>query len=431
MFESLSTASFDSVTNASGNDQVAVVVLGVLVLAILFHIFTRWLRAQRSPGSTNTASGRQWPWSSSSRGRYSSRLGDGDELSPTRGSRRGSRRNSMDAEREMANQGNNRHSTASGGIDRNTSVRSVMTLPAYSPAARENERILGREGERGGIDVVVEFPETQDEEETRREEEMESLYQIRLARRAEAAEREDRRRQRREARARGDLDTLAQLRERQRSNSETVSNQLIAEHQLQDRSRRVSSVQYADLGVARHDGSRVRANSSESDHRPLLDSAASISGHSIRPTSALSSMHNRGRSASSVLSVSTMNSEDYTPAHRTVSHGSVHSDFEVVSLSHSRSPSVSRSIPNPTGGEDLADQPIPQVEPPDYDQLASEFGDAPPYSSPVQTRAPQLPRTDPNAAGARTPSLPHIERLPSIRITESAEINHPRQSGAP
>jgi hypothetical protein len=72
-------------------------------------------------------------------------------------------------------------------VDRHTSVRSVMTLPPYSHAPRETEEIIGREGERDGLDMVVEFPETQDEEERQREDQMESLYQIRLARRQEIA----------------------------------------------------------------------------------------------------------------------------------------------------------------------------------------------------------------------------------------------------
>ena len=61
--------------------------------------------------------------------------------------------------------------TRTNGVDRNTSIRSVMTLPAYSSAARENERVLGREGERAGMDNVIELPETQDEEEMQRDEE--------------------------------------------------------------------------------------------------------------------------------------------------------------------------------------------------------------------------------------------------------------------
>jgi hypothetical protein len=54
--------------------------------------------------------------------------------------------------------------------DRNTSVRSVMTLPAYRQKATDTEQVLGREGERDGIDVVVEFPTAEDEEAMRDDE---------------------------------------------------------------------------------------------------------------------------------------------------------------------------------------------------------------------------------------------------------------------
>ncbi|KAF2271127.1 hypothetical protein CC78DRAFT_611153 [Lojkania enalia] len=287
------------------------------------------------------------------------------------------------------------------GVDRNTSVRSVMTLPAYSPAARENERILGREGERAGIDTVVEYPEDANEEETRREEEMESLYQIRLARRQEAREREERRQQRREARARGDNAALTDIRRRaEAAADENLSQILIAEHQSRNRERRVSSVAYGDLGVARHDGTRLRANSTESDNRPLLDSAASISGNSQR-SRALSNntlhSHYRGPSASSVLSVSTRASDDFefpesTERSRSRSNDD---DFEVVSLSHPRSRSASRvATPQPSPNTNTTTV-VPSEDAPAYEY-------PPDYESPIRTRAPQLPT---------------LERLPSIHVT--------------
>ena len=71
-----------------------------------------------------------------------------------------------------------RRAEGSGGVDRNTSVRSVMTLPAYNVDAGETEQVLGREGERGGIDVVIEHPESQVDAEALREQEMEALYQV-------------------------------------------------------------------------------------------------------------------------------------------------------------------------------------------------------------------------------------------------------------
>ncbi|KAF2752045.1 hypothetical protein M011DRAFT_393041, partial [Sporormia fimetaria CBS 119925] len=286
------------------------------------------------------------------------------------------------------------------GVGRNTSVRSVMTLPAYSPAARENERILGREGERAGIDTVVEFPEGHDEEEARREAEMASLYQIRLARRQEQAEREARRQARREARARGDVAALAEIRRRAEEAADiSLSQVLIAEHQGANRERRVPSVQYADLGIARHDGTRLRASSNasdRSDHRPLLDSAASISGQSSRSRAVSNNSlqtHYRAASASSL--VSSRASSEFDLAEPTGQpRGTYAGDFEEVSLNRrsiSRSRSASRG-PTPLHSPSIE---IPRDEAPAYE-------DPPNYESPVATRPPQLPR---------------LETVPSIQIT--------------
>lgn len=307
-----------------------------------------------------------------------------------------------DPERQTLNGG--------AGVDRNTSVRSVMTLPPYAPAARENEQVLGREGERGGIDTVVEYPETHEEEEGRREDEMESLYQIRLARRAEAREREERRQARRDARSRGDHAALAEIRRRaEQAAEESVSQTLIAEHQTTNRDRRVPSVQYGDLGVARHDGTRLRANSAESDNRPLLDSAASISGQSGR-SRALSNntlhSHYRGPSASSVLSVSTRASDEFEFPEAVHTHSNdTNDDFEVVSLSHPRSRSASR-VATPV--------PAPSIEIPNEEAPAYEF--PPNYESPVTTRAP---------------TLPMLERLPSIQVTTEPSPVDQRPSSPP
>ena len=114
--------------------------------------------------------------------------------------------------------------------------------------------------------------------------------EIRLTRRNEAREREARRQARREARARGDTDALAEIRQQAEAAADmSVSQTLNAEHQAANRKRRVSGVQYAELGVQYteldaqlHNRTRIRANSSESDNRPLLDSAASISRQSAR-----------------------------------------------------------------------------------------------------------------------------------------------------
>mgnify|MGYP006877404906 CR=1 FL=1 len=303
----------------------------------------------------------------------------------------GEMRGAADPERQIS-------TPNAAGVDRNTSIRSVMTLPAYSSAARENERVLAREGERAGMDNVIELPETVEDEERQREEEMESLYQIRLARRIEAADREARRQARREARARGDVQALADIRRRAEEAADlSVSQMLIAEHQTRTRTReqRVSSVAYGDLGVARHDGTRIRANSTESDNRPLLDSAASFSGQSGRSRN---DTHQRGLSVTSLAqSVESRPSEDYdfADASRTNSHSNSHSNgsdgFEIIPLHPEASSHSEGSLPSPHFD-------IPEEEAPAYE-------DPPNYESPVNTRAPQLPALNLN-----------LERLPSIRI---------------
>lgn len=266
--------------------------------------------------------------------------------------------------------------TDTNGVDRNTSVRSVMTLPAYSVTARANEKIVAREGERAGVDTVVEYPEDDEEGEARREEEMASLYQIRVARReqtaarrAERDAREERRRLRREARARGDETALRELRRASRrarhdSNSALLTSQatpeeLMAEHQSRERGRRVSSVNYAELGVARHDGSRVRGDSTSSDHRPLLDGAAGMGNRSVsadigrpradsrlsgipygRPASTLAGQRSRNVSTSSLSRFITP-SPDYSDSERS----SLELDMVPTPFaeSHNRSRSGSRA----------------------------------------------------------------------------------------
>ncbi|KAF2007217.1 hypothetical protein P154DRAFT_420263 [Amniculicola lignicola CBS 123094] len=375
-------------------EQIAIT--GIAVFAILIITYLVTLKFRRSRKTSKKPKTDKLPgffnWRARlKRGKYSNALQENNELNRSNGTESRSREMSgaADPERQSVN--------GAAGVDRNTSVRSVMTLPAYSPAVRENERVLGREGERGGIDTVLEFPETQDDEEQRRDGEMESLYQIRLARRREAREREERRQARREARARGDTAALAEIRaQAEAAAEESLSAMLIAEHQGANRERRVSSVQYRDLGVARHDGTRLRANSSESDVRPLLDSAASISGQSARSrapsTTNTLHTHYRGPSVSSVLSVDSRMSDDFEfpDAHPSRSRSTDRTnsdDFEVVSLSHPRSRSLSRA-------------PTPSIEIPREDAPAYE--DPPNYESPTNTRAPQLPL---------------LERLPSIQVT--------------
>lgn len=313
----------------------------------------------------------------------------------------------------------------SDGVNRNTSIRSIMTLPPYHPIPHPHERLIAREGERAGVDTVIEFPETAEEEEERREQDMESLYQIRQTRRREINERSDRRRERQEAREAGDWARLEQLRLQSEARararagssasagSSTTSlpivaanaSSMIADHHARtsSRDRRVSSVSYADLGLARHDGSRLRADSVESDHRPLLDSAASMGGDQ--------------RNASS----SRRSSLFHLPTHRFHSHtraasaeSFITTDSELADMTpQSSSEDRSGSGSNPTmrtPSAGTASEPSPPMgEPPQYE-------DAPPYTSPVAGRGDGVPRL---------PSLRVGDRLPAIEITGSTPAATP------
>lgn len=285
------------------------------------------------------------------------------------------------------------HQGSVSTVDRNTSVRSVMTLPPYRPKPLEDESVLGREGERDGIDVVIEMPTIEDEE-TMREEEMDSLYQIRLARRRQIEEREARRVARREARARNDQTALQAIREQARAAS--ASNPLEIEslrdghtRAKESRQRAVSSVSYADLGVARHDGTRIRANSSESERIGLLSDAASIEA-SARSPSALTqnfprpSLHHRGRSGSSVLSVVTTHSDDQQQQQQLQ---------QPPLSSRSRASSTGQAGSSPelidAAEADLGDGDLPQQSPPSYDEVS--LNDLTPAQSRTESPYPEPP----------------------------------------
>lgn len=267
-------------------------------------------------------------------------------------------------------------------------MRSVMTLPAYHPDPRQNERVLGREGERGGIDVVVEFPETAETEEERREEEMEALYQVRLARRRENEEREQRRRERREARERNDQVALREIQARARASASANSGRTIeelrrdVERVRKERKRAVSSVSYADLGVARHDGTRIRA-SQDSERVGLLGDAASME--------ASSQYHRRDRSTSSVLSIDTMSdfpSPELTRSRASSNAGSI----AVDGRRGSRESSAGRAGSSP---EIISHEDVPPHSPPGYENIPLDtphpsnhpHGPPPDYASPIRQRA--------------------------------------------
>lgn len=368
--------------------------------------------------------------------------------------------------------------TSSDQPNRNRgSIRSIITLPAYRPSPNPDERLIAREGERAGVDTVIEFPETVDEEEARREEDMQALYNIRQARRREIEERNERRRQRHEARAAGDWARLEQLRlddqRRARARADSAgsssshlatstiggptesstnasSSTLIAEHNVRmaSRDRRVSSVSYADLGLARHDGSRIRADSIDSDHRPLLDSAAGMGagGAGTGPTTSrrgslwntgghpLLSQHHHSRAASAESVAMSDSDFPSTSLGRQITPSASSGD-RTGSLDSSHRPdgvrtpsgSVSESSPPPN-----LTQPPPTEEPPRYEEtravpevapLQSDIDDeAPPYSSPIRTRRESQPFGAPQDENS-SPQLPSLHVVPSIEITDSTPVS--------
>lgn len=354
-----------------------------------------------------------------------------------------------------------------GGVDRHTSVRSVMTLPAYTTTPRATEQLLGREGERAGIDTVVEFPETADEEESRRDTEMEGLYQIRAAqreqnaaRRAEVEAREEARRLRRGARSRGDRAALEALRLQGQQRRDTAraaaaagrapnTRDLAAERRelsaQRDVARKVGSVAYAALGVARHDGSRLRSDSASSDARPLLDAAAGMGGTG-RPTTPDARRGLRDRAAS----INTMDDDDAAGSVARSSFGLATPPLRGESpaaRSRSRAPSMlqlsTTSLPLALGDVDADDgdgDVAARMPPPEYvdpgpdDAVEGQWrrehgqdgaargqtisptrGEAPPYESPT---------------AASGPGSAAFSRLPSIRIVPFTPVVDGRDGGA-
>lgn len=355
------------------------------------------------------------------------------------------------------------------GVDRTTSVRSVMTLPVYRPKATADERVLGREGERDGIDIVVEM-RTAEEEEALRDEEMEALYQIRAARRRQIADREERRRARRTARETHDVVALRELRERGQDTAARNIGEiedLRSEHDRirETRQRAVSSVSYADVGIARADGTRVRANSTESTERVgLLSDTASIAAESL--------FRRRDRSASATLSIDTsrtMQDRPDSPGVLTTSGSGVYSlasAGRARSRSRADSAATTPRFPTPSPGTtpragsppeiidaedaDLGDAGMP---PPGYDEVsldevtpmhsrrnsdvsgrASPYPDPPPDypgSGPAEMRNNRLSaQMEDLAAHAQaenglstgTGSRSGVPRLPSLRLSQVPQI---------
>ncbi|OPB37900.1 hypothetical protein A0O28_0101840 [Trichoderma guizhouense] len=335
----------------------------------------------------------------------------------------------------------NRNNAAAGNVDRNTSVRSVMTLPAYRQMASTNEQVLGREGERDGIDVIVDLP-TEEELEALRDEEMESMYQIRLARRQMIEEQQQRRVERQEARRRGDTAALADIRVRTRAaNNSTAIDELRREMERakENRNLSVSSVSYADVGLARHDGTRIRANSSESERVGLLSDSASIGMADVR-----SQAHGRGMSVGSVIS---MDSNFPSPAltrsgeSHTNTPGQAQSEARAGSSPELVEADLGEEAMPPPGYEDVSlddddfqDRPLSHITepPPDYpghhrtesqrstrSQRSQRSQRSPPSPSLVSASSEDN-STDNRRLSTR--GVGGIPQLPSLRISELPSI---------
>ncbi|SPO06131.1 uncharacterized protein DNG_08820 [Cephalotrichum gorgonifer] len=319
----------------------------------------------------------------------------------------------------------------SGGarVDRNTSVRSIMTLPPYRIDPTNTERVIGREGERDGVDVVVELP-TEENLEGLREDEMEALYQLRLARRQQLADRAQRREARREARSRNDTAALESLRAQDVSATadRSVLELLRSDHERlkNERLSAVSSVAYADVGVARHDGTRIRANSIESERAGLLSDAASIALSTLSGDRRSSVVTERERS-DSALSLNTDLASIAPRGRASSGAGSMHRSI------HMRADSGSDF-----GEADVGDSTIPLHSPPGYEDEASDHGRS---TTPIAEPPPGYPGRDssPEAVGARgdnesppsdvgrdqRPSrrgVGGVPQLPSLRLSSVPQI---------
>ncbi|TPX19080.1 uncharacterized protein E0L32_011241 [Thyridium curvatum] len=327
--------------------------------------------------------------------------------------------------------------SGSAAVDRNTSVRSVMTLPAYNPRASHEERVIGREGERDGIDIVVEMPTAEDEE-SMRDEEMEAMYQIRLARRRQLAERQERREQRRDARARGDTATLEGIRDQARSAATTNTAEIAelrAEHTRARgrRERAVSSVSYHDLGVARHDGTRIRATSTESERVGLLSDAASMaqerterrsSGLSLQTTR---SSHDEtlGPEAAAAAMATTTTTTATTARSRA---GSGANTPRVSTSAAPRRASLAGSSPEiiDAAEADLGGADIPPHSPPGYDEVSLD--DLTPAHSRTASPYPEPPPDYPGPTEARNQRLSaHVADLVAETAPEEQQQQQQQQ----
>ncbi|KAF9876951.1 hypothetical protein CkaCkLH20_05797 [Colletotrichum karsti] len=416
-----------------GTDPRKITIIGILAglvviifLAFVFFSF-RASRRNRNTSKTSSRGGFLKIWNTgANRSRYQQAQDEesnSTEQLANRNSR--SRPTSLVFDASATNQSQADSRSPNSAVNRNTSIRSIMTLPAYRVDANDNEQVLGREGERGGVDVVIEYP-TEENEEELRDQEMEALYQIRLARRQELAEREERRRERREARDRGDHVALENIRTRARNASNNSAVAVLREEHERlkaERQRNVSSVSYADLGVARHDGTRIRANSQESERMGLLSDAASIAATSTR------SAHRRG---SSVMSIDS----DLPSPGLTRSRANSRPDTPRIDTRAGSSPEIAEA--------DVGEAGIPIYSPPGYDEVSLDdersrsntpqpHEQPPPgYSGPAQQRAESLAANmadlaaDEQVTSGSTENQQNKQRripqLPSLRLQQLPQI---------
>lgn len=269
------------------------------------------------------------------------------------------------------------------------------------------------------------------------------------------------------------------------TNALTVSDQsaavLLAEHQSRGRESRVASVSYADIGHVRHDGSRARANSNESERGGLLEGAATmgearahhrVASGSSSFFSVFTRAHGRNRSTSS-LSISTTTSDvDHAPHlrsppvahgdHRRSSSGQINlPGHELSRMNNDATPTAtprsSQEASHNNASNDIADYHIPPPiggpsftsQPPNYDP---HWAEAPAYQSPIAennasfrrdlSSSTSLPPNEQpselhdNSATRATaaptssisrypPRLPSIKILPSISVEGATEPNTP------
>ncbi|KAL8419885.1 hypothetical protein RB594_002877 [Gaeumannomyces avenae] len=457
---------------------IIVSVIAGLIFLTLFVIYIRSLRVRHpEPKYIPTPFlKRIWEnWTPSS-ARYMRPAGDGNGRwgAPGAPGARGDQRNGQSSsEATLTTVPMQSSSNATVTIDRHTSVRSVMTLPEYRTKVAEGEQVLGVEGERDGIDVVVELP-TAEEEEALRDEEMEGLFQIREARRRQLAEREQRNQRREQARAGNDVVALRAVRDEARAARVNNTEEIEALREMQDqakqkRQRAVSSVSYAEIGLVRHDGTRARANSNESERMGLLSDTASIAALSIATSTRTgSSLADRRSQAtgrprsSSVLSVETYRSQPGSPGQSPRNSPGLSPGLSRRSRASSRPRRLSAASTIHAGSSpeiidaaeaDLGGGYLSQRAPPGYDEVSlnddpagsfhnvshpgsgrttpntPHFNEPPPdYPGPLPERrssqrgAGQVPpRTRTSLSSSTSPQLPNLnfQTLPQIVIEPS------------